>query len=601
MSLMKIKKKTILIFLLFIAIIILSGLFALQDSFRLTLFGDDWLAFWRYSYHLGPESINQFNHITYFLTVYGPQDVLMGLLLKVFGLHSFPYFVVSYLMRIIAALTIFPLVYYLSKSSFASFIASLSFAITFTGIETTNWVFNMPSYLGIAFLNLFLYFFFIAREKKYQYTIIFSAIFFYLAFVTASIRMTGLPLIVLALELIWLLQEQTFKVFKTILFRLTIITGAFFLVKFGGQSLGITDDHFGRFLYGIQEIGSYLSAGKTDIILNPFIMIGSLFIPDLLWQKVILITAGNGMIVTFFLPFLLFFIFFIFLLSQGKPENKNARFFIISNIALGILWTLSVRFISKQNLSILNDTFKIGEALIGGYFIIATVTLIYYFWKKSQGKLLLLALILTIFPFIIPWVFAPTGYYATSHRYLILSAIGVGIFWGSITTFIIKPFYRVLLLIVVILAFLLQIQANHLYLANLVTIRGDNISDNIWSQIIKDLPNIKMEKTPLVFYFEGTTTNSDTINDVITFGFPPHIGTVYGIYNEADRIPIPINDYKQLQEITMTGEPLRAFGREQKPLPIDHIYGFRLQGRKTITNITTEIRTKLQNNLERDP
>ena len=85
--------------------IILAGLFALKDSFTLSLFGDDWLAFWRYTYHLGSQSLKEFNHLSYFLTVYGPQDVIMGLLEKIVGMNSTAYFIISFAFRMFAALS----------------------------------------------------------------------------------------------------------------------------------------------------------------------------------------------------------------------------------------------------------------------------------------------------------------------------------------------------------------------------------------------------------------------------------------------------------------------------------------------------------------
>ena len=72
-------------------VIILVSFFTFSPSFKLALFGDDWLAFFRYVQHLGPRSSGEWNHLTYYLTPYGPQDITMGILYKIFGFTASPF------------------------------------------------------------------------------------------------------------------------------------------------------------------------------------------------------------------------------------------------------------------------------------------------------------------------------------------------------------------------------------------------------------------------------------------------------------------------------------------------------------------------------
>lgn len=578
-------------------VIILAGFLALKDSFYLSLFGDDWLAFWRYNYHLGPQSLKEFNHLSYFLTVYGPQDVIMGLLEKVLGMNSPFYFIISFSFRMFAALSLFPLVYYVTKSRFAGFLAALFFAVSFIGIETTNWVFNMPSYLGIAFFNLFLYFFFVSREPKQNKKIFIAALFFYLAFVTAPIRMTGLPIMVMLLEGFWFLQNKSYQTVKKILIRIGILAIVFLLVKFGGQSLGITNDHLQRLLIGLTEISTSLSAGRSDILLNPFITIGALFIPDSSWNTVLLVKHPS-MFLSLYLPFFVIFLSFVLLITK-TIKSRFIAIFLISNVCLGIIWTLFVRYISKQNLLTFNDSFKVGEALIGGYVLILLITLILRYKNTTKGTLFFLSLVILLLSFALPWFFAPGNYITTSHRYLILTSIGVSLIWAALATLFSHKIYRAIFTTIFIVCIVLQVQANQQYFAKLTTTRGNGISDTIWTQVLKELPDIKTTPPPLVFYFEGTTENSDTINDVITFGFPPHIAFLYDLYHDHDRIPIPLTNYKELKQIVMTGKPLPAYGRKEEPLPLSQIYAFKLEGRTKLINITKQTRdslTKLKEN-----
>ena len=120
------------------SIIILVSLLTFLPSFDLSLFGDDWLAFWRYLEHLGPKSSGQWSHLTYFLTPYGAQDILMGLLRNIYGFNSSYYYLTSFVFRLFAAFSLYPLVFYLTRNKLATFFSILFFSITIIGLETTN-------------------------------------------------------------------------------------------------------------------------------------------------------------------------------------------------------------------------------------------------------------------------------------------------------------------------------------------------------------------------------------------------------------------------------------------------------------------------------
>lgn len=576
-------------------LIIISGFYSLQETFKLTIFGDDWLSIWRYNYHLGIDTppSGKYNFLSYFLTVYGPEDISVGILHQIFGNNSFDYYLVSFTFRMIAALSVIPLMIKLTKSKFAGFIASLFFAITVIGGDATNWVFNMPSYLGLTFLNIFLYVF-VSREKTSLKHGILIGILFYITFVIQPIRMTGLPFIIVAFEIFWILQKYSKKRITQSLFLLILILLAFLAVKYSGSSLGSTSEHFSWMVQGLNQIVQSLKYGHPSILMNPFILLGSLFLPDLIWDNTIHF-SGN-LFYKLVLPFLLIFLGIIFLFyKSAKLENKKKTFLLLATI-LSIFWTLLINIMYKVDYTMFLDPYKIGEALIGGYFVILAVSLLVVFWRTNYARSIFLPFCIIIFSFVVPWLFAPGGYFATTHRYLIVAAMGIGMFWASLTAIFVRSKLFYLFVCIMGTFFIFQIQANHLFYSHLVASRGNKISDSIWSQIQKDLPNIKTGKHPLVFYFEGDSTNSDTIYQVITFGFPPHIALLYKIYHDDDRIPIPIDDYQQLQEIIATGKPLRAYGRRQTPLPVDHVYAFKLLKKNRLVNITQEIRKKLETN-----
>lgn len=313
---------------LFVTIIIFFFFFTFYSSFKLALFGDDWLAIFRYMQHLGPKSPGEWNHLTYFLTPYGAQDILMGILQKFFGYQGTPYFIISFILRLAAAFSLYPLVSYLTKSKPATIFAILFFGVTTTGLDATNWVFNMPSYITVALFNLCLYFFLRSWKEKGVISLIIAGMLYYLAYVITPIRMHGsLPLIFL-LEAFLLFQAGKVKLIKKSVYRIGLFLPVFLIIRYTGHSQGPPQEAGERFLDGINAMSMLLQNGKFDFLFNPQIMLGSMFIPDfilpLAGRNIIL--ALSGITATITVVFLIVKLF-------KKTDLSTALF-------LGLAWSI---------------------------------------------------------------------------------------------------------------------------------------------------------------------------------------------------------------------------------------------------------------------
>lgn len=318
-------------FKLFIGIfvVLIISLFAFYPSFNLALFGDDWLAFFRFREHVDPGFSKSWNYLTYYLTPYGSQDILMGILQKIFNYHSTWYYSFSYIFRLFASFSFYPLVFYLTKNTLAGFFAVLFFSITSTGLDSTNWVFNMPSYITIALFNFFLYFFLKQRGGNNLFLLIVSALFYYLAYITTPIRMHGSLLFIFFLEVFWVLQERKFAVSKKAAIRFVTMLGVFLLIRYTGQSQGPPQEASERFLLGIKAMFQMASYGNLDFIFNPIVIFGSTVVPDFILP---FSTRGSR----FFLLFIGGFMFFltVYLLIKNFAEKKATAFF------LGLSWSI---------------------------------------------------------------------------------------------------------------------------------------------------------------------------------------------------------------------------------------------------------------------
>ncbi|MBI2085908.1 hypothetical protein HYT74_01045 [Candidatus Daviesbacteria bacterium] len=568
-----------------VSVILVISLFALYPSFNLALFGDDWLAFFRYFQHVGPKSPGAWNHLTYYLTPYGAQDILMGVMQKIFDFQSSWYYLISYVLRIAAAFSFYPLVFYLTKNNIASFFAVLFFSITTIGLDATNWVFNMPSYITIAFFNLCLYFFLKARGEGNPFSLIISAILYYFAYVTTPIRMHGsLPLIFL-LEVFWVIQNRNFKEVKKSVIRFSVFLAIFLIIRYTGQSQGPPQEIAERFNLGIQTISMLLSQGRFDFLFYPIVIFGSMLIPDISGPQG-QINAIRQLLPLLIPAFLIFSLFVFFIMKNASIFTS--KLFAYTLFSLG-LWSALVILIYKGNLNFFNFTNQIFSLLIGGYTLILVSFLIIFL--RSQA--LFLGASWSIISFFFAWWWTPASLiFPTTYRYLIVSAAGVSILLAAIISLGKERKQQIAIFATLCIILVIHITATKMYISNLLNSHGQEISKKIWSSM-PYVSEIGKSREPIIFYFEGDATNREILHDVITFGFPPRMAILYNIREEDGGIPVPMDDFKQVISAVTDGKSLQAYGYPIKPVPVERIYAFHLEGKDNLINVTSLAREKL--------
>lgn len=573
-------------------IIISISLFTFLPSFNLALFGDDWLAFWRYAQHLGPKSSGQFNHLTYFLTPYGAQDILMGFLRNVFGFESTSYYVLSFIFRAIAAISFYPLVYYLTKSKLASYFAVLFFSITTVGLDTTNWVFNMPSYVTIALFNVFLYFFLKSREEKKIKLLILGATFYYLAYITTPIRMHGSLLFIFLLEVFWIFQNKNLQVAKTAALRFSVILIVFLIIRFTGQSQGPPQEPMERFIIGLTQDIQMLSQGRFDFIVYPVMMFGGMFIPDFILPFTQPIGSMINLSLKIILPTFLGFLLLAFLIIKNTsiPKTRFLKLIMLT----GIIWSIFIVIVYKTNLTTFSDPKFSFLSLIGGYiFILAISFLIKFFKQTNISTGLFLAMSWSILSFFFAWFWVPQSIFPTTYRYLIVSTSGISILLATIISCGKNTRSKLLLSSLFTFLIIVHIFSSRFYLDTTLNSHGQEISKKIWSSIPYVI-EIGKSKEPIIFYFEGDGTNGGILHDVITFGFPPHMALLYNLREEDGGFPVPMSDFKEVISAVTDGKVMKAYGYPEKRVPLERIYAFHLKGKDNLVNITTQAREKLK-------
>ena len=577
-------------FFIAVPVILIISLFTFFPSFNLALFGDDWLAFFRFREHVDPGFSKSWNYLTYYLTPYGAQDILMGIMHKIFDFESSWYYFISYVLRIAAAFSFYPLVFYLTKSKIAAVFAVLFFSITTIGLDTTNWVFNMPSYITIALLNLCLYFFLKSRGESNPFSLIISAILYYFAYVTTPIRMHGsLPFIFL-LEIFWVIQNRNFKTFKKSIIRLSVFLIIFLIIRYTGQSQGPPQEVAERFNLGIQTISMLLQQGRFDFLFYPVVMFGSMIIPDISGPQG-QINALRQLLPLLIPTFLIFSLFVFFIIKNAGIFTSKLLGHILFSLGL---WSALIILIYKGNLNFFNNTNQIFSLLIGGYaLILIGFLLIKNFKEKYKSQALFLGASWSILSFFFAWWWVPTSIFPTTYRYLIVSAAGVSILLATIISLGKERKQQISLFATFSIILLLQLVATRIYINNLLNSHSQDISKKIWSSI-PYVSEIGKSKEPVIFYFEGDGTNGGILHDVITFGFPPHIALLYNLSEKDGGLPVPMDDIKQLISAVTDGKALSAYGYPVKPISTDRVYAFYLQGKDNLVDITNEARNKLE-------
>ncbi len=562
--------------------------FTLSGVFGLALFGDDFLTIWRYLYSVGgPHPRPEWNYLTYFLTPYGPQDTITGLLYRAFGFSSVYYHLTSYIFRIIAAISLLPVSYYLTKSKLAAFFATLFFSITVIGFDTTNWVFNMTSYISITFFNLFLYYFLKFKENKKIKLLIISGLFFYLTFIWSPIRMTGLLPFSLLFILFWVLQDQSLKSVKWAGLGLLSIISIILFIGISGHSTGPSTDLSSRFIQGSSMTWQMLSRGQFDFIFYPILTVGSMFFPDLIVSQHYQITSKLNL---FFELSPTFLVFLLILFVLKRNISTLSKKFLKYTALGGFIWLILTILIHAGNINTLSDPNRISLLLIGGFVLLLSISLfIQHLHENKILNAIFISIVWSLASFLPAWYWIPNTIYPTTYRYLIVSAVGVALFLSVIIGLGKHTKQRIFLFCLASFFLVLQIISTKIYIKQLENLHSNKLTNKIWSQM-PYIPEMGKTEQPLVFYFEGTERG--ILHNVLMFNFDYRNALLYNIWD--DKIPVVMDDWKNIISAVTDGKSFAPYGRSLKPVPIDHIYAFRLEGSDQLINMTDLARQELE-------
>lgn len=571
--------------ILSLLMVLIISVFTFRDSLSLSLFGDDWLVLYIFK--------NQALHWSSYLSPYGPTYLLMGVIDKFFGLNPFPYFVTSLFFRYLAAVFLYALIFLLTRNRLSAFAAGLFWAVSEIGIETTNWVFNMNSYLGLSlFLITVIFLLKYHQTFKKRYLAI-SVSFLFLSVIAVPVRMHGAFIVLFLMELFYLFSGWRGLVSLKKFFLINLIWFCSFLILSGWRVFGSGSGNFDTYIgKGLRENAIATQNGNYSHLLLPLTTIGNMLFTDQFMNniqipRVIYKTQNLSWMKSFLAPLsIIFSLVFVILGALLVERQKRIIFAIVSSVLIFALALIINSFVRNNIYSMSPNS--IFLTLAGGAFIILSTLLIVFTKQKNIKTGLFLGLIWLVGFAAVPMIFTPLSYIPSSMRYIILPGVAIPIVVGLLFTLAKSTTQKILLLILISPVYLIQYYSTQAYFKNLLVSRSESISQVIWENILTKLPVMDPKKDYL-FYFEPKNGNDSIVRDVITFGFIPRM-IVYGKTPDRPGGIYVVERPREFISAITDGEELKRFNWGiAKKIDVNNSFAFSLESDYSLTDIKSQI------------
>lgn len=564
--------------------------------FNLALTGDDYLGMWRYQLYLefGPNH-QDWNIFKFLFTDYGPQDSLFVLIHHFFGFNDRVYYIFNFIFRMLAAWSIYLLTSRLTHNRFASLVGMAFFAITATGLETTNWSFNMPSYIAIFFMNLFVTFRLALSEQFKVKNLVLILALFTLSILSQPIRMTFMPILAIWLEILIFMTKSPRPTRQLALIPIYIlIFGAIILFGFIGNSVGAGETFQARIIdqgwtklvgNNLSNVTTKLADGQYQVLFYPIAQIGNIIFPNQLYPLSSDPRASQGGKLSLALLTLIVGL----IVTSTFWWKRLPQPMIIGLSLLSLAWTILVWIALIWQTPYPITTNELASFLIGGQFLIICGLLFLPFLKnRNLMSSLIFGLSLMTLGFITPWLRNPTFLFETTGRYLIVPAVGLSLLVGLTASLIRQARRPIILAGLIISLFALHIFTANSYLTDLMRHRNITKAEANRNAIYY-APGFNNPDEPMIYYFEPK--DSREIYHTLMFGFPLFIGYHYNI-QQIWHIAYTDN-WSELQSAYLDGSSLKRFSIPVKPVKLENIYSFKLDNGQLV-DTTSQTRTKLE-------
>lgn len=498
----------------------------------------DWAGLLTYKHTDNPLSLKTFFKFLSDAGIYTTQYYFIGIQHYFFGLDYYKYNVVAYVLKFLSTITVFPLFYVITKRKLIALVGTLIYAFSFTSVAALYSVMTTINYLGITFMNIFIWLYWsLAQKNKLDFKLIlFATASFYLALLFATERMYPLALFVIAGEFFYISVQKFSKISVMLgLKRLLLLFSpaiALTIIKPGIFNISM------NFFVGTgQLLFRKIAEGNWHLLFTPLAALGSMFLPK---ENALSFGEIDLNSLTDYLSFLLggpFFIFGSIILLAGFLLSKNPRRFILTTFVFLIPLLVASFYMATHRLGInpnlvdawgklrmyFDPPFVMPPTLIGMFILsLAGAFLLEWVNRKTRENLTLTLFLGPLFAFffiLLTWLPADLALVFTGiHRYLTIPAIGISLFLATFLVLIydklrsikiLKPLsFTVFLLLFFMLLIYKQSISN--YFASELDSAGTRASEHIRmkGKLLSYIKNLS-ESEPSVFFFDES---QDAIN-----------------------------------------------------------------------------------------
>lgn len=516
----KFSKKDLILFFFLVLAVSLSQFILARKHLEMGFFTDDWMFLSAYRAYVANPFLDIIQawkeiHSHNFSYAY-----YLGILYSFFGLDYSAYRIINQILKIIATLSLYPLVLYVSKRRLLAFLATFIYAIHFSTFGLLDGPSRGGNFIAIALMNLFLLTYFYVSKKKISNIFISISLSVWLLVIIlfGSTRLFPLIAIVPLVEL-FNLRDKIKKGIEIAVKRLAVVYFPFLLLfLFSPKSISMQLGYIG----GLFE---KLQMGNWQLFLTPFAVMGSTYISEDFWPFFGKAFYDNfnsflsSLLIESILAYLILLILIVFFISK-RPLKFLIRYVVFSFI-IGV----AVYFID-HNWLFLNATIRTpvdpGTYLIPaliGLFVMITGFCLFLEWRESEKKnnlhpFLFLAPVFSLIFIFLTWMFADiNSIFLGVHAYLTIPSIGTSIVLATILVLIyerlrnFKSLGKIapVLLIMIILFFYFRISATNVdkffshWVDNGLRISDQKrIIDQFWTEI-GDSEKFNQNNLPLIY------------------------------------------------------------------------------------------------------
>lgn len=452
-----ISSKNFWMFLFCSAIVVISHFLLFKLILDYSLFTEDDWTFLINARFLS--DLNFFEKLSFMWTKIGIHEGSYAAYMEMMGglfkenYPAYQYFNIG--LKIIATLTLFPLILIFFKNRLLAFLTTIIYAINSAAAGSLYWYMKGGIFPGIVLMNLFFIAYYFTLKNNSKILMILSSILAFSSYLTSPTRIFPIFLIIIGIEIYWFFRYKSKEVTKQVLLRLVFLLLPVILISLQAPlsprgkventpsilSKQIMDGNWFNFLSPFGGIGYSLLTNENMKIFGNFDF--SIF-KDLNLYLAFLFQNSTWI-------FLLALIFIAVLVS--KKPLKFIFFTFILNFILDILMFYLANhhlFIPQEQVQKVDPSlfFITKSPTLVGIFILSVTFMTFLEWLKNRQDYLLKALVagpvFALVFLILMWLslgYALDGY-NSMHYYHQIPAIGISLFFAAILVLFYKSFKR---------------------------------------------------------------------------------------------------------------------------------------------------------------